>query len=157
MSDSKAGKIGEITSAITSAVEVLCKCTNFDVFADMSSLTCDRGGDKTAVIYYGTISNEMLLQNITTWVKNTDEIIVSDTVLKINTDCPVKVDKRDNTKCESATTNKQTGSNSTAIAVPVAVILVILVMAVVTLVAGFIYWKRRHRKSHNMFLRYVYI
>ena len=153
VSNNRAGKIVEITNIITSAVQTLCKCTNFDIFDDISSLTCDRGGDKTTVIYYGTISNETLLQNISSWVKNPDnsEITVFDTVLKINADCPVKIDKRDNTKCPSTTTNRQTGSNSAAVAVPVVLILVILVVAVLALMAGFIYWRRRHGKSYNIF------
>lgn len=159
MSNNQAGKIVEITNLITSAVEMLCKCTNFNVFGDTSSLTCDRGGDKSTVIYYGTISNEMLLQNISTWVKNKEgeDITVSDAVLKINADCPVKIDKRDYTKCPSTTINKQTGSNSAAVAVPVVLILIILVVVVLVLVAGFIYWRRRHGKGYNLFNRYIQI
>ena len=141
-----AEKTDEITNTIKSAVENLCKC---NLLLDVSFLTCDKGGDRTTVIYYSVIYNEKLLQNITTWVKNTDEITVSGTALKINADCPVKVDTITSMKCQSTTTNKSTGSKTASIALPIVLVFVVVMLG---LMAGFIYWRRRH--GNHSFPRY---
>ena len=124
----------------------LCKCDSFVYYYESTSLTCYEDVDKTTVTFRGWFSDDSLYENVMTWVENTNEIVVFNTTLKLDANCAVKIDKIDDKSCDelSPNTGKQTGSkNTTAIAVPLVIILITAVV-VLMLGAGFLYWRKRH-------------
>ena len=97
IAESLSTKIDTITATITDAVKQLCNC-DVVIVPNTQSLVCDAGGDKTTVIFYANTPDSSTLDGITTWTRNTDDIDVSGTKLLINTDCPVEIEIRDNTR-----------------------------------------------------------
>ena len=151
----KTAKIVEITGIITNGIQNLCNCYDINIdYYEAVSLVCDEGGDKSTVIYYGSVSTNQALEYVKTWVKNTDKVYIFGTKLAINTDCPVRIEEIDNTKCASPSSQRHSGSNTAAVAAPVVIILTLVVVVVLVLVAGFLYIRRKHGKSYNFF-RYI--
>ena len=146
-----------ITDYVSDAVKDLCAC-NVDIVVTYtvtnSSLMCYEDVDKTTVTFRARISDRDLLDYIETWVKNTDEITVTGTTLKLDSDCPVRINELDDKSCDvgSGGTESQTSNNGARVAAPIVVILVVIAAAVIALmVVVFIYWRRKHGKSYNIF------
>lgn len=134
----KIEKMNEINDLITDFVQPLCGC---DI--ESIDLVCDSNGDKTTVIYYAIVTDVSGIEYIEAWVNETDEIIVSGTKLTINTNCLIKIDKIDNTKCDASSAGQRSVDNNAAVvAVPI-VLAIILIGVAVLMIAGFIYWKRK--------------
>ena len=151
VNNSTSSKIAQITDTITKAIKALCQCQD-TVIQEPFNIVCDIGGDKTVVIYYGRVSDESILDYITKWVENTDDITVSKTKLIVNKDCPVQITEMDSARCKPPTSGQQSGSDSVAaVAAPVVVILVLVGVGVLALVVVFLLWRKRTGKSYNFF------
>lgn len=139
-------KIAEITKILVSEVTKSCRCDNFVISNKSATLNCYE--DKTAVTYRGSISDDKLLENLAAWIKNTDEISVLNTTLKLNADCIVKIERMDDKSCDEST-GKQAGINSAAVAVPL--VLIIIAVGILVLVIVFFFLKTRRGKSYSIF------
>ena len=144
-----------IADYVSDAVKDLCGCdVDIVVTYTNTSLMCYEDVDKTTVTFRGWISDRDLLDYIETWVENTDEITVAGTTLKLDSNCQVRINQLDDKSCDvgSGGTGRQTNNNGARVAAPIVVILVVIAAVVIALmVVVFIYWRRKHGKSYNIF------
>ena len=154
------GKIASITSWLVQGTESLCSCQLQISQIDRAILLCDEDYDKTTVTFRAALtgnddaSSSDTLEFMSDWLSDNEEVKVENTTLKRNGQCRLEIQSLDDKTCAETQSNTgtQTGSNAAAVAAPVTIILIIIAaVAVLGGVAIFLFWRRRHGKSYDIF------
>ena len=156
----KQAKIDAISSFVANKTASSCSCQFKSTQIGQAILLCDTQFDKNSVTYRATLdgtgskTSQDFLSFISEWMKNTDEIVVVNTSLKLDKDCPIQINSFDEKTCAEtgSQSSGQHGTNTAAVAAPVTIILILaaaVVAAVVVLLLFF--FRRKHTKTYDIF------